>query len=67
MKTNNGMIEGTLDESAGVWSFKGIPFAALTDMSVERLYSLKGEIVSRGVRAITGIWGKSTYQNQGWP
>jgi len=34
---------------------EGIPFAALTDSSVERLYALKGEIVSRGVRAITGI------------
>ena len=27
----------------------------LTGMSVEKLYALKGEIVSRGVRAITGF------------
>src|SRR5262245_36260353 len=34
---------------------EGIPFIALTDYSVDRLYALKGEIVSRGVKAITGI------------
>ena len=34
---------------------EGIPFDALTASSVERLYALKGEIVSRGVRAITGL------------
>ena len=34
---------------------EGIPFIALTDYDVERLYALKGEIVSRGVKAITGI------------
>ncbi|MSU60818.1 MAG: asparagine synthetase B family protein [Pedosphaera sp.] len=34
---------------------EGIPFTEITQMSVERLYSLKGEIVSRGVRAITGL------------
>lgn len=34
---------------------EGIPFTSLTDMSVEVLYSLKGEIVSRGVKAITGL------------
>ena len=34
---------------------EAIPFAALTGMSVEKLYALKGEIVSRGVRAITGF------------
>ena len=34
---------------------EGIPFATLTDMSVEKLYGLKGEIVSRGVKAITGL------------
>jgi asparagine synthase (glutamine-hydrolysing) len=32
-----------------------IPFIELTDWSHERLYSLKGEIVRRGVRAVTGI------------
>jgi len=34
---------------------EGIPFTALTGMSVEKLYSLKGEIVSRGVKAVTGL------------
>jgi asparagine synthase (glutamine-hydrolysing) len=34
---------------------EGIPFAILTGMSVEKLYALKGEIVSRGVKAITGL------------
>jgi len=34
---------------------EGIPFIALTDYSVEKLYALKGEIVSRGVKAITGM------------
>ena len=34
---------------------EGIPFIALTDYSVERLYALKGEIVARGVKAITGF------------
>jgi len=34
---------------------EGIPFTTLTQMSVEKLYALKGEIVSRGVKAITGL------------
>ena len=34
---------------------EGIPFTALTGMSVEKLYALKGEIVSHGVKAITGL------------
>jgi asparagine synthase (glutamine-hydrolysing) len=34
---------------------EGIPFAALTGYDVPALYSLKGEIVSRGVKAITGF------------
>ena len=34
---------------------EGIPFDALTEGSVEKLYALKGEIASRGVRAITGF------------
>jgi asparagine synthase (glutamine-hydrolysing) len=34
---------------------EGIPFIKLTDYDVDRLYSLKGEIVSRGIRAVTGI------------
>jgi len=34
---------------------ESIPFATLTGMSVEKLYALKGEVVSRGVKAITGF------------
>jgi asparagine synthase (glutamine-hydrolysing) len=34
---------------------EGIPFAALTNYDEAALYRLKGEIVQRGVRAITGI------------
>ncbi len=34
---------------------EGIPFIELTDWDHERLYALKGEIVSRGVRQITGL------------
>jgi asparagine synthase (glutamine-hydrolysing) len=34
---------------------EGIPFVALTHYDVPRLYALKGEIVSRGVKAVTGI------------
>jgi asparagine synthase (glutamine-hydrolysing) len=34
---------------------EAIPFAALSRMSSEKLYALKGEIVSRGVKAITGM------------
>ncbi len=34
---------------------EGIPFETLTDMSVEKLYALKGEIVARGVKAVTGL------------
>jgi len=34
---------------------EGIPFTILSEMSVDRLYSLKGEIVSRGIKALTGL------------
>ena len=34
---------------------EGIPFASLTAYDVPTLYSLKGDIVSRGVRAVTGL------------
>jgi asparagine synthase (glutamine-hydrolysing) len=33
----------------------GLPFARLAEGDVERLYALKGEIVSRGIRALTGL------------
>jgi len=34
---------------------EGIPFATLTQQEVNKLYALKGEIVARGVKAITGL------------
>jgi asparagine synthase (glutamine-hydrolysing) len=34
---------------------EGIPFAELSQMSVEKLYSLKGDIVARGVNAVAGL------------
>ncbi len=34
---------------------EGIPFTELSQMSVDRLYSLKGEVVRRGIKAIFGV------------
>ena len=34
---------------------EAMPFAALTEGSHDRLYALKGEVVSRGVRAVLGM------------
>lgn len=34
---------------------EGIPFATLSEMSVDKLYSLKGDIVARGIKAVTGL------------
>jgi asparagine synthase (glutamine-hydrolysing) len=34
---------------------EGIPFTTLSQMAVDKLYSLKGEIVRRGIRALTGF------------
>ena len=34
---------------------EAIPFAELTGGSHERLYALKGEVVSRGIRAVLGL------------
>lgn len=34
---------------------EAIPFISLTEYSVERLYALKGDIVARGIAAVTGI------------
>jgi asparagine synthase (glutamine-hydrolysing) len=34
---------------------EGIPFISLTNYDVERLYQLKGDIVARGVKAVTGF------------
>ncbi len=46
---------------------EGIPFIALTGYDVKRLYQLKGEIVSRGVKAVTGfdmpVFSKRRFQH----
>jgi len=34
---------------------EGIPFVELTEWDVERLYALKGEVVRRGIKAVTGL------------
>jgi asparagine synthase (glutamine-hydrolysing) len=34
---------------------EGIPYLALTNLQVEQLYALKGEVVSRGIKALTGL------------
>ena len=34
---------------------EGIPFIPLTGYDVDRLYALKGEVVARGIKAITGL------------
>jgi asparagine synthase (glutamine-hydrolysing) len=34
---------------------EGIPFLSLTNYEVARLYSLKGEIVARGIKSVTGF------------
>ncbi len=34
---------------------EAIPFSELTNYDVDRLYALKGEVVSRGVEAVTGL------------
>jgi asparagine synthase (glutamine-hydrolysing) len=34
---------------------EAVPFIELTNYDVPKLYELKGEIVSRGIRAVTGL------------
>jgi asparagine synthase (glutamine-hydrolysing) len=50
---------------------EAIPFITLTQYSVERLYALKGEIVARGVRAVTGfempVFPKRRFQHGALP
>ena len=50
---------------------EAIPFIQLTDYSVDRLYELKGEIVSHGVSAITGlkmpVYPKRRFQHGAMP
>ncbi len=46
---------------------EGIPFIQLTDWDHDRLYSLKGEIVARGIKSVTGmempIFAKRRFQH----
>jgi asparagine synthase (glutamine-hydrolysing) len=42
-------------QPAVIETSEAIPFAELTGYNLERLYALKGEIVARGVKAITGL------------
>ena len=50
---------------------EGVPFIALTDYGVDKLYALKGEIVSRGIRALTGtempVFPKRRFQHGALP
>ena len=50
---------------------EGIPFAALTRYDVPTLYSLKGQIVQRGIKAVTGfdmpIFPKRRFQHGTMP
>lgn len=50
---------------------EAIPFTELTVMSPEKLYALKGEIVSRGIRAVTGqnmpVFAKRRFQHGAVP
>jgi len=50
---------------------EGIPFASLTGYDVPALYALKGEIVGRGVKAITGfempVFPKRRFQHGALP
>jgi asparagine synthase (glutamine-hydrolysing) len=50
---------------------EAIPFAALTGYDVAALYALKGEIVRRGVQAVTGfdmpVFPKRRFQHGALP
>jgi asparagine synthase (glutamine-hydrolysing) len=50
---------------------EGIPFETLTGLSISKLYSLKGEITRRGVKALTGlempIFAKRRFQHGALP
>lgn len=50
---------------------EGIPFTAITSYDVPTLYALKGDIVSRGVRAVTGfempVFPKRRFQHGAMP
>ncbi len=51
----------------GIEMAEGIPFEELTQGSIEKLYALKGEVVARGVKAVTGmdmpIFAKCRFQH----
>lgn len=50
---------------------EAIPFVALTDWQLDRLYALKGEVVKRGVAAVTGddmpVYPKRRFQQGALP
>ena len=50
---------------------EAVPFIQLTNYSVERLYELKGEVISRGVAALTGfkmkVFAKRRFQHGAIP
>jgi asparagine synthase (glutamine-hydrolysing) len=50
---------------------EAMPFAALTGYDVPTLYSLKGEIVRRGIKAVTGfempVFPKRRFQHGAMP
>ena len=50
---------------------ESIPFIELTDYNVDRLYELKGEVVARGIAAVTGmkmpIYPKRRFQHGALP
>jgi asparagine synthase (glutamine-hydrolysing) len=50
---------------------EAIPFIDLTEYSVDRLYELKGEIVARGIKALTGmkmpVFPKRRFQHGAMP
>ena len=51
--------------------FRSIPFVELTGYDVPTLYTLKGEVVRRGVRAVTGfdmpVFPKRRFQHGAMP
>jgi len=50
---------------------EAIPFIALTNYDVERLYELKGDVVSKGIESLTGlkmpVYGKRRFQHGALP
>ncbi len=50
---------------------EAVPYVALTDYAVDRLYALKGDIVARGLKALTGlnmpVFSKRRFQHGALP